>query len=143
MEMGADVLTNLYQGRSQQHPLVSLYRVAGVLVRCKSIFQRRVWGRFADSNPNGGARANSPTKTCAGSIAANPMKTTRKTSTVASAKAACLSPTYLATCHLCAIATRLGRKIHWDPKAEKIIGDDQATSFFARTPRPGFEIPRL
>ena len=47
------------------------------------------------------------------------------------------------TCHLCAIAARLGRKIHWDPKAEKIVGDDQAASFFARTPRPGFEIPRL
>ena len=45
------------------------------------------------------------------------------------------------TCHLCAIAARLGRVIHWDPKAEKIVGDDQAAAFFARTPRPGFEIP--
>ena len=47
------------------------------------------------------------------------------------------------TCHLCAIAARLGRTIHWDPMAEKIIGDDQAAAFFARTPRPGFEIPRV
>lgn len=47
------------------------------------------------------------------------------------------------TCHLCAIAARLGRTIHWDPKAEKITGDDQAAAFFARTPRPGFEIPRV
>ena len=47
------------------------------------------------------------------------------------------------TCHLCAIAARLGRTIKWDPKAEKIIGDDQAAAFFARTPRPGFEIPRV
>jgi predicted dehydrogenase len=47
------------------------------------------------------------------------------------------------TCHLCAIAARLGRVIHWDPKAEKILGDDQAAAFFARTPRKGFEIPRV
>lgn len=46
-------------------------------------------------------------------------------------------------CHLCAIAARLGRKIKWDPKAERIVGDDQAAAFFARTPRPGFEIPRV
>ncbi len=47
------------------------------------------------------------------------------------------------TCHLAAIAARLGRTIRWDPKAEKIVGDDQAATFFARTPRPGFEIPRV
>jgi predicted dehydrogenase len=47
------------------------------------------------------------------------------------------------TCHLCAIAARLGRKIRWDPKAEKIIGDDQAAAFFARRARAGFEIPRV
>lgn len=47
------------------------------------------------------------------------------------------------TCHLCGIAARLGRAIQWDPKAEKIVGDDQAAAFFARTPRKGFEIPRV
>lgn len=47
------------------------------------------------------------------------------------------------TCHLATVAARLGRTIHWDPKAEKIIGDDQAATFFARTPRPGFEILRI
>ena len=47
------------------------------------------------------------------------------------------------TCHLCAIAARLGRVIHWDPQTEKIIGDGQAASFVARTPRKGFEIPRI
>lgn len=46
-------------------------------------------------------------------------------------------------CHLSAIAARLNRKINWDPKAEQITGDDQAATFFARTQRPGFEIPRL
>lgn len=45
-------------------------------------------------------------------------------------------------CHLAAIAARLGRTVKWDPKAEKITGDDQAASFFAREPRSGYEIPR-
>lgn len=49
----------------------------------------------------------------------------------------------MATCHLAAIAARLGRTIHWDPKAEKIVGDDQAAAFFARVPRKGYEIPRV
>ena len=47
------------------------------------------------------------------------------------------------TCHLAAIAGRLGRKIAWDPAAEKIVGDEQAASFAARTPRKGFEIARV
>lgn len=47
------------------------------------------------------------------------------------------------TCHLAAIAARLNRVVKWDPKAEKISGDELAASFFARTPRPGFEIPRV
>lgn len=47
------------------------------------------------------------------------------------------------TCHLAAIAARLNRVIKWDAKAEKITGDDQAAAFFARTPRAGFEIPRV
>lgn len=47
------------------------------------------------------------------------------------------------TCHLCAIAARLGRTIKWDPKTEKITGDDQAAAFFARKQRTGYEIPRV
>jgi hypothetical protein len=47
------------------------------------------------------------------------------------------------TCHLVAIAARLGRTIKWDAAAEEIIGDDQAAAFFARKPRDGFEIPRV
>jgi hypothetical protein len=46
----------------------------------------------------------------------------------------------MGTCHLAAIAARLGRVIKWDPQSEKIVGDDQAASFYARTPRKGFEI---
>jgi len=49
----------------------------------------------------------------------------------------------LNTCHLCAIAARLGRVIQWDSKAEKIVGDDQAAAFFARAPRQGFDLPRV
>lgn len=47
------------------------------------------------------------------------------------------------TCHLAAIAARLGRTIHWDPQAEKIVGDEQAAAFFAREQRAGYEIPRV
>lgn len=47
------------------------------------------------------------------------------------------------TCHLTAIAARLGRAITWDPATETITGDDQAAAFMARKPRAGFEIPRV
>lgn len=47
------------------------------------------------------------------------------------------------TCHLASIAGRLGRSIKWDPATEKIVGDEQAASFAARTPRKGFEITRV
>ena len=47
------------------------------------------------------------------------------------------------TCHLAAIAARLGRTIKWDPAAGKIVGDDQAATFASRKPREGYEIPRV
>jgi predicted dehydrogenase len=47
------------------------------------------------------------------------------------------------TCHLTAIAARLGRAITWDPATETITGDDEAAGFMARTPRAGYEIPRV
>jgi predicted dehydrogenase len=47
------------------------------------------------------------------------------------------------TCHLSAIAARLGRVIKWDPKAEKIVGDEQAAKFFARERRKGYEIEKV
>jgi predicted dehydrogenase len=49
----------------------------------------------------------------------------------------------MSTCHLCAIAARLGRAIKWDPKTEKILGDDQAAAFFARKRRPEYDIPKI
>ena len=38
-------------------------------------------------------------------------------------------------CHLANIAMRLGRRIRWDPTAEKIIGDDQANRMLSRSMR--------
>jgi len=46
----------------------------------------------------------------------------------------------LTTCHLAGIAARLGRKIHWDPGRETIIGDSQAQALVSRERRKGFEI---
>jgi len=47
------------------------------------------------------------------------------------------------TCHLAAIAARLGRTIKWDPATETIVGDEQAAAMASRKPREGFEIPRV
>ena len=49
----------------------------------------------------------------------------------------------MATCHLSAIAARLDRTIRWGPKAEKIVGDDEAAQFFARTRREGYDILKV
>jgi predicted dehydrogenase len=46
----------------------------------------------------------------------------------------------ITTCHLANIAIRLGRKIQWDPEAERIVGDDEAASFERREQREGYEI---
>ena len=46
-------------------------------------------------------------------------------------------------CHLCGIASRLGRPIKWDPETETIVGDDVAASFISREQREGFELPSL
>jgi predicted dehydrogenase len=47
------------------------------------------------------------------------------------------------TCHLAAIASRLGRTIKWNPKSEQIVGDDEAAAFLARKQRAGFEIANV
>ncbi len=49
----------------------------------------------------------------------------------------------MSTCHLAAIAARLGRAIKWNPKSEQIVGDEQAQAFFARERREGFEILKV
>ncbi|NNJ27098.1 Inositol 2-dehydrogenase/D-chiro-inositol 3-dehydrogenase [Planctomycetes bacterium LzC2] len=45
----------------------------------------------------------------------------------------------ITTCHLANIAIRLGRELNWDPKAQKIVGDERAQEMTARTPRDGYE----
>ncbi len=49
----------------------------------------------------------------------------------------------MATCHLSVIAARLGREIRWDAEQEKILGDEEAATFFARKRRAGFDIPKV
>ena len=49
----------------------------------------------------------------------------------------------MSTCHLAAIAARLGRVIKWDAKKEEIVGDKLAATFFGRDRRKGFEILKV
>ncbi|HHM13044.1 MAG TPA: gfo/Idh/MocA family oxidoreductase, partial [Planctomycetaceae bacterium] len=46
----------------------------------------------------------------------------------------------LTTCHLANIAIRLGRELRWDPKAEQIVGDDEANGWLRRKSRQGYEV---
>ena len=46
----------------------------------------------------------------------------------------------LTTCHLAAIAARLGRSFTWDPTKEQITNDEAANRFLSRDYRSGFEI---
>ena len=47
------------------------------------------------------------------------------------------------SCHLCSIASRLDREIRWDPKTEKIVGDEQASKFLASARRKEYDIPAV
>lgn len=46
----------------------------------------------------------------------------------------------LCVCHGTNTAMRLGRKLTFDPKTEKFIGDEQANTFLEREQRKGYEI---
>lgn len=46
----------------------------------------------------------------------------------------------VSTCHLGNIACRLGRKLAWDPDAERFVSDTEADALLARPQRPGFEV---
>ncbi|HEO71828.1 MAG TPA: Gfo/Idh/MocA family oxidoreductase [Candidatus Hydrogenedentes bacterium] len=48
-----------------------------------------------------------------------------------------------ALCHLGNIAYRVGHTITFDPKTERIAGDDEADALLTRSYREGFEVPRL
>lgn len=43
-------------------------------------------------------------------------------------------------CHLANIALRLGRKLAWDPAAERFVDDDEANAMLSRKQRAGYEI---
>ncbi len=45
-------------------------------------------------------------------------------------------------CHLANICRELGRRLRWDPKAERFIGDDQANKLISRPRRKGYEWPK-
>jgi predicted dehydrogenase len=46
----------------------------------------------------------------------------------------------LSACHLCNIAMRLNRTLHWDPKHEDFVGDPEATAMLSRQPREPYTI---
>jgi predicted dehydrogenase len=45
--------------------------------------------------------------------------------------------------HLASICRQLGRKLQWDPKAERFVDDDQANQLISRPRRKGYELPVL
>jgi len=45
--------------------------------------------------------------------------------------------------HLANIVRELGRKLQWDPDAERFVGDEEANKSLDRPKRAGFELPDL
>ncbi|NLX22791.1 MAG: Gfo/Idh/MocA family oxidoreductase [Phycisphaerae bacterium] len=45
-------------------------------------------------------------------------------------------------CHLVNICRELGRKLQWDPVAERFVGDDEANAKLSRPRRAGYEFPK-
>jgi hypothetical protein len=41
------------------------------------------------------------------------------------------------------ICRAVQRRLHWDPKKEHFIGDDEANSLLSRPRRKGFELPKI
>ena len=58
---------------------------------------------------------------------------------------ACAETGHRATtlCHLVNICRAVQRRLHWDPKKEHFIGDDEANSLLSRPRRKGFELPKI
>lgn len=46
-------------------------------------------------------------------------------------------------CHLGNIAIKLGRKLKWDPKAERFVGDDSANDLLDRKRRDPWQLPEV
>lgn len=47
----------------------------------------------------------------------------------------------ISVCHLCNIAREIGRKIHWNPEAERFVDDPEADKYLTRPRREGYELP--
>jgi predicted dehydrogenase len=47
----------------------------------------------------------------------------------------------ITVCHLLNITRELGRRLHWDPKRERFVGDAEANAMLERPRRPGYELP--
>jgi hypothetical protein len=41
----------------------------------------------------------------------------------------------MTSCHLCNIGLMLGRELHWDPKKEQFVDDEQAMKLMTRPKR--------
>jgi predicted dehydrogenase len=46
-------------------------------------------------------------------------------------------------CHLVNICREVGRKLKWDPKAERFLGDEEADKLLSRPRRAGYELPSI
>jgi hypothetical protein len=46
-------------------------------------------------------------------------------------------------CHLVNIARDVGRKLRWDPQAERFMNDDEASCMLVRARRKGYELPDI
>jgi len=49
----------------------------------------------------------------------------------------------ISVCHLANITRQMGRKLRWDPEAERFIGDAEANDFLTRERRKGYELPEV
>jgi hypothetical protein len=49
----------------------------------------------------------------------------------------------ISLCHLVNITRELGRKLKWDPEAERFPGDAEANALLTRPRRRGFELPAI
>ena len=48
-----------------------------------------------------------------------------------------------ALCHLVSICRLLDRKLTWDPRIERFVGDDEANGMLSRPRRKGYELPKV
>jgi predicted dehydrogenase len=49
----------------------------------------------------------------------------------------------ISVCHLANITREMGRKLRWDPEAERFIGDAEANDRVTRRRRKGYELPEI